>query len=95
MATPVIDVNYVADLARLELTADEAERFSAQLGSILDYVTKLETLDVSGVEPMAHAETVYDVMRDDVARPGGGAETALSNAPARSPDQFRVTRVVE
>ena len=95
MATPEIDVNYVADLARLELSADEAKRFSEQLNDILGYVTKLSDLDVEGVEPMAHAETVYDVMRDDVARPGPGAEIALSNAPEQSGGQFKVTRVVE
>ena len=95
MATPEIDVNYVADLARLELTADEAERFSGQLADILGYVTKLEALDVDGVEPMAHAAPVYDVMREDVARSGAGTETALENAPEKSNDQFKVTRVVE
>ena len=95
MASPEIDVNYVADLARLELTSDEAERFSGQLADILGYVTKLEALDVEGVEPMAHATPVYDVMRDDVARPGAGTDTALANAPEKSGGQFKVTRVVE
>lgn len=90
-----IDVNYVANLARLELTADEVERFSAQLSDILGYVEKLEGLDVEGIEPMAHAAPVFDIMRDDVARPGIGMEAALSNAPERAGEQFKVTRVVE
>ena len=95
MAEQEIDVNYVADLARLELTADEAQRFSGQLGNILDYVRKLEGLDVDSIEPMAHAAPVFDVLREDESRPGAGTEVALRNAPDRSSDQFRVTRVVE
>ena len=95
MAEQSIDVNYVAHLARLELTEDETARFSKQLGDILGYVQQLESLDVEGIEPMAHAAPVYDVMREDDARPGEGTETALSNAPDRSSDHFRVTRVIE
>ena len=95
MANSDIDINYVADLARLELSEAEAERFAAQLGDILGYVVKLEALDVDGVEPMAHANPVYDVMREDSARQGAGVDKALANAPDRSADQFRVPRVVE
>ncbi len=95
MPTPTIDVRYVADLARLELTAEEEAAFSTQLSDILGYVQKLESLDVEGIEPMAHASPVFDVLREDLARPGAGAEAALANAPDRTPDQFRVPRVVE
>jgi len=89
-----IDVNYVANLAHLELTASETERFSTQLSEILGYIQKLEQLDVDGIEPMAHGEPVFDIMREDIARPGAGAETALKNAPDRAGEQFKVTRVV-
>ncbi len=95
MPEQTIDVKYVANLARLDLTEGEEARFSSQLGNILEYVRKLESLDVGDAEPMAHASPVYDVMRDDRRRPGAGAEKALANAPDRSADQFRVTRVVE
>jgi aspartyl-tRNA(Asn)/glutamyl-tRNA(Gln) amidotransferase subunit C len=95
MAEEKIDVNYVAHLARLELSAGEVERFSRQLDDILGYVRQLEQLDVENIEPMAHATPVYDVMREDQARPGAGTESALGNAPERSSNQFRVTRVVE
>ena len=95
MSEQKIDVNYVANLARLELTPDEAERFSSQLSDILGYVQKLESLDVDHIEPMAHASPVYDVMREDVSRPGSGAGAALSNAPDQAGEQFKVTRVVE
>ncbi|HIG82704.1 MAG TPA: Asp-tRNA(Asn)/Glu-tRNA(Gln) amidotransferase subunit GatC [Verrucomicrobia bacterium] len=90
-----IDVNYVADLARLELTEDECERFSEQLNKVIDFIKQLEKLETDSIEPMAHASPVYDVMRDDVSRPGFGTDTALLNAPMTSNNQFKVTRVVE
>jgi len=90
-----IDVNYVADLARLELTEDECERFSEQLNKVIDFIKQLERLETDSIEPMAHASPVYDVMRDDVNRPGFGTDTALLNAPMTSYNQFKVTRVVE
>jgi len=90
-----INVNYVADLARLELTENEIQRFTKQLDDIIGYVRQLEQLNVDEIEPMAHAVPVYDVMRDDESQPGAGTKTALQNAPEASSDQFRVTRVVE
>ncbi len=95
MAEEKIDVNYVAHLARLELSADEVALFSRQLDDILGYVRQLEQLDVENIEPMAHATPVYDVMREDHARLSSGTESALANAPERNSDQFRVTRVVD
>ena len=95
MTEEKIDVNYVAHLARLELSADETARFSRQLDDILGYVRQLEQLNVENIEPMAHATPVYDIMREDKARPGEGTESALTNAPERNSDQFRVTRVVD
>ncbi|MEC7357711.1 MAG: Asp-tRNA(Asn)/Glu-tRNA(Gln) amidotransferase subunit GatC [Verrucomicrobiota bacterium] len=90
-----IDVNYVADLARLELTKDECARFSEQLNEVINFVKQLEELETDSIEPMAHTSPVYDVMRDDVQRPGFGTDTALLNAPMTSNNQFKVTRVVE
>lgn len=90
-----INVNYVAELARLELTEDEVQRFTGQLDDIIGYVRQLEELDVSGIEAMAHAAPVYDVMREDASRTGDGTEAAISNAPDSTSDQFRVPRVVE
>ena len=90
-----INVNYVADLARLELSEDEVKRFTGQLDDIIGYVRQLEQLDISGIEAMAHAVPVYDIMRADESRPGDGTGSALSNAQESSSDQFRVPRVVE
>ena len=90
-----IDVNYVADLARLELTEDQCECFSGQLNKVIDFIKQLEELDTDSIDPMAHASPIYDVMRDDVSRPGFGSEIALLNSPMTSNNQFKVTRVVE
>ena len=90
-----MDVRKAAELARIELTDDETARFGGQLGKILEYIDKLNTLDVSKVDATAHASAVYDVTRPDVSRPGFGLEKALLNAPQRTADQFIVTKVVD
>lgn len=90
-----LDVRRAAELARIELTDDEAERFGGQLGKILEYIDKLNTLDVSHVDATAHANAVYDVTRPDESRPGFGLEKALRNAPRKTAEQFIVTKVVE
>ena len=95
MENPHIDVRHIANLARLELTDEEVATYDAQLADILGYVQKLESLDVSGIEPMAHASPVFDVMREDTPRESLDREEALRNAPAKTSDQFLVPKVVE
>ena len=95
MSAPKLDVAHTANLARLDLSESEIATFQGQLDKILDYVEKLTELDVEGIEPTAHASPVFDVMREDVARPGFGVENALKNAPRRVGDQFGVPKVIE
>ena len=95
MSAQKLDVAHIANLARLHLDQDEIATFQGQLDKILAYVEKLNELDVNGIEPTAHASPVFDVMRDDVARPGFGIEKALRNAPRRVGDQFGVPKVIE
>ncbi len=90
-----IDIDYVAKLARIELTPDEKEKFSRQLGQILGYFRKLSEIDVSGVEPSAHAHAVYNVWRDDVEGEPMSVEDALMNAPAKRDNQIVVPKVVD
>lgn len=91
-----MNIRQVASLARLELSDEEAERYQVQVEQILHYVEQLNKIDVSGIEPTSHAAAVFDVVREDVAGPGGlTREEALSNAPAVSQDQFRLPKVVE
>jgi len=90
-----LDIRYVADLARITLTDDEAETFGGQLEKILGYVKQLESLDVSGIEPTAHAAPRFDIVREDEVKPSIGVEATIANAPKKTADQFLVTKVVE
>ena len=90
-----IDVAYIARLAKLELTAEETERFSEDLNQVLAYVEQLGQWDTTGVEPMYHPLPVFDAMRVDTPGCSLSNEAALANAPAREDGQFRVPKVVE
>jgi len=85
----------VAQLARLELTPVEERHLGDQLGQVLEYVEKLKALDVSEVEPMAHAAPRVNVMRKDDLEPGLSSEEALRNAPAQCNGLFKVPKIVE
>lgn len=94
-STDSIDVRYVAHLARLHLTDEEAALFQAQLDQVLGYVRELSDVDVSGVEPTAHAMPVLNVFRADVPAPGLNRDDVLSNAPAVRSSLFLVPKIVE
>jgi aspartyl-tRNA(Asn)/glutamyl-tRNA(Gln) amidotransferase subunit C len=95
MAKVDIDVKYVAHLARLSLSAEEERNISAQLGDILGYIEKLKEVDVTGVEPTAHAFPLVNVVRPDEVRPSISNEEALRNAPAAANGLFIVPKIVE
>lgn len=90
-----IDIDYVANLARIELSAKERELFQSQLGGILDYFEQLKTVNVEGVEPMAHAFQVENVLREDEAAEGFDPETAVRHAAAKRHNMVQVPKVVE
>ncbi len=89
------DIKYVAHLARIDLSPAEEQKLGAQLGNILGYVEKLKKLDVSRVEPTAHAVPLANVTRPDEPRPGLTHDEALRNAPAKANGLFIVPRIVE
>ena len=93
--TSDLDVAYVARLARLNLTDAETQLFQKQLGDVLKYAEKLTEVDVSHVEPAAHALPIFNVFREDTPRDWFTAEQALSNAPRQANGLFIVTKVVE
>ena len=95
MAAVEIDVKYVAHLARLSLSPEEEQKISEQLGNILGYIEKLKEVDVSGVEPTAHAFPLVNVTRADEVRPCLSQEEALRNAPAQANGLFIVPKIVE
>jgi aspartyl-tRNA(Asn)/glutamyl-tRNA(Gln) amidotransferase subunit C len=92
---PALDIRYTAQLARLHLSDEEIATFQSQLDHIIQYVEKLKEVDVSGVEPTAHASPVFNVFRPDLPRDWFDAPTALSNAPRQANGLFSVTKVVE
>ena len=87
------DVKHVAKLARLELTEDEINKYSQQLGSILEYVEQMNEVDTTGVEPMPHAIPVYNVMREDVVKYEQTKEEMMANAPFEEDGFFRVPKI--
>jgi aspartyl-tRNA(Asn)/glutamyl-tRNA(Gln) amidotransferase subunit C len=95
MPGPDLKLDHVASLARIALTADEKARFASQLGEVLSYIAQLNEVDVSGVEPTAHAFPVVNVWAADVPQPGLSVEDALRNAPQVRDNMFVVPRVVE
>ena len=95
MAATDFDVKYVAHLARVELTPAEEQKLGVQLNHILGYIEKLKEVDVSQVEPTAHAVPMVNVTRPDEIRPGLTNEEALCNAPAKANGLFIVPKIVE
>lgn len=89
------EVEHVANLARLQLTEEEVERYTKDLNAILAFAAKLNELDTSDVVPTSHATDVKNVMREDVNRPSLAREIALKNAPDHEDGQFKVPAVFE
>ena len=87
-------VRHVAKLARLALDEHELARLGGQLESILGYVAKIGEVDVSGVEPLAHAADLKNVLRDDVVAGALPLEHVLQNAPDTDGTFFKVPKVI-
>ncbi len=88
------DVAHLAQLARLELTADERERFRDQLSVILESVAQVSEVAAQDIAPTTHAVPLVNVFRDDVVRPGLDHEAALAGAPAAQDGRFRVPQIL-
>ena len=89
----VKDVEHVAKLARLELTEEEKEKFTSQLGDVLKYVEQMNEVDTSNVEPMAHAIDFVNVMREDEVKYEQTKEELMSNAPDAEDGFFKVPKI--
>jgi aspartyl-tRNA(Asn)/glutamyl-tRNA(Gln) amidotransferase subunit C len=88
-------VRQVAKLSRLDLTDDEVARFSIELSAIVEYIEKLNELDIDSVEPLAHCLPIGNVFRADEIRPSLDTEAALSNAPQRHDEYFKVPKILD
>lgn len=89
----VKDVEHVAKLARLELTEEEKEKFTSQLGDVLKYVEQMNEVDTSNVEPMAHAIDFVNVMREDQVKYEQTKEELMNNAPDAEDGFFKVPKI--
>ena len=94
MAITRDDVEKVALLARLELTATEIDSLTTELAQIVGYVDQLAEVDTDDVQPMAHAVEVHNVFADDVVEPSLPREQALANAPSHNGQGYLVPPVL-
>ena len=88
-------IEYVGILAKLELNDEEKEHAKKDMGSMLDYIDKLNELDTTGIEPMSHVFPVHNVFREDVVTNGDDRENMLANAPEERDGQYQVPKTVE
>jgi len=87
-------VEYVANLARLNLTEEEKETLTKEMEDIIGFADKLKELDTTGVEPTAHALPIYNVFREDVVGASYDREDILKNAPSKEQGCFKVPSIV-
>ncbi len=88
-------IEYVGILSKLELSDEEKEQAKKDMGSMLDYIDKLNELDTTGIEPMSHVFPVQNVFREDVVTNGDESEKTLKNAPGEKDNMFMVPRTFD
>ena len=94
MRVPIEEVEHIARLARLKLTEQEKERYSVQLGQILEYMEQLSKLDLKDVPPTSHILPLKNVFREDVVKESLPQEEALRNAPQKEGGYFKVPKAL-
>ncbi len=95
MSLTIEQVEYIANLARLQLNEAERSSFREQLSAILDYAARLQNLDTAGIPPTSSVLQSPGVLRRDEPRPGLTVEELLRNAPEIENGQFHVPPVLE
>jgi aspartyl-tRNA(Asn)/glutamyl-tRNA(Gln) amidotransferase subunit C len=90
-----INIDKVAELARLNLKTEEKQKLAKDLGAILDYVKNLDALDTSKVEPTSHVLNLENVYRKDEVKPSDAATKALEHAPQADGRFFKVPKIVQ
>lgn len=93
MAISIQEVEHVAKLARLALTEEEKKLYAEQLSKIIDSFNELSLVDTNGIEPLAHALPIVNVLREDEVHESLTREELMSNAPATENGFFRVPRI--
>ncbi|MCI4361373.1 MAG: Asp-tRNA(Asn)/Glu-tRNA(Gln) amidotransferase subunit GatC [Thermoplasmata archaeon] len=88
------EVAHVANLARLDVTEEELERFSVQLSSVLLHVETVRGLDIAEIPPTSHVVPLVNVLRPDVVGPGVSRDEVLAMAPESEDNRFKVPRIL-
>jgi aspartyl-tRNA(Asn)/glutamyl-tRNA(Gln) amidotransferase subunit C len=89
------EVKYVANLARLAITEEEAEELTNDLDAIISFAEELNELDTENVEPTSHVLDMKNIFREDVSKPGLPVEEVLKNAPDHENGQIKVPAIIE
>ncbi len=97
MANRISDetIEYVAILAKLDLSEEEREQAKRDMGKMLDHIDKLNELDTEGVEPMSHVFSVNNVFRRDEVENGDDRENMLRNAPQKKEGAYMVPKTFD
>lgn len=95
MSLTLSEVEHIANLARLQLSAEEITRYREQLSAILEYAARLQTVDTSQIEAFASGNLAALPLREDAVHAGLGIQAILRNAPQSENSQFRVPPVLE
>lgn len=88
-------VKHISELARLKFSESELENFTLQFKKIVEYINKLNEVDLSNVEPLSQITDFENVLREDIPRPSVSLEDALKNAPKKNENFFKVPKVIE
>jgi len=88
-------IDYIAELSRLRISADEREQITEELGALVNYVETLNELNTEGTEPMSHVLPIENVFREDAVRPSFDREALLKEAPNHDAEAFIVPKTVE
>ncbi len=94
MRLTIEEVEHIARLARLKLTPEELQKYTEELGLIVEYFDQLREIDTTGITPRDQFITAENVFREDKVRPSLPREQALANAPDRDEEFFRVPKVI-
>lgn len=95
MSLTIEQVEHIAELARLALTAEEKALYRGQLSAILEYAALLQKVDTSQIPPTATVLPLRNIMRDDAVQPSLSVEDVLANAPDAEDGSFRVTAILD
>lgn len=95
MSVTIKDVGHIAKLAKLKFSDEEIEKLQSELNQVLQYIDKLNELNLDEVEPLENINPTENIFREDAVKPGITKEEALKNAPSKTDNFFKVPKVID